>query len=258
MLVDSHCHLDLLNQKDDTPEISVLLAAARERGVGRFLCVCVNLPDFPRMQGLVLAEPDVYASVGVHPLQPAGASCDPDLLREFAAHERIVAIGETGLDYHYEGCSRAEQLERYTSQLRLATELRLPVIVHTREAREDTLACLAEHSDPAVGGVLHCFTEDLDMAERALEIGFYISFSGILTFRNAADLRETARRLPLDRVLVETDSPYLAPVPHRGKTNEPQYVCEVAACLAQLHGLDVDEIARVTTDNCRRLFGMGL
>ncbi len=258
MLVDSHCHLDLLARKDDTPDLPELLQAARSRGVGRFLCVCVSLDDFPAMYAGIEGQPDVYASVGVHPLQPAGASCDTNRLREYAARERIVAIGETGLDYHYEGCTAAEQRERFCTQLQLATELRLPVIVHTREAREDTLACIRAHTDPAIGGVLHCFTEDFEMAVAAIEMGFYISFSGILTFRNAESLRDTARRLPLDRILVETDSPWLAPVPHRGRTNQPQYVCEVAACLADLHGTGVDEVARITTANCRRLFGLGL
>lgn len=258
MLVDSHCHLDLLARKEDMPGLPDLLGAARSRGVHRFLCVCVSLNDFPAMYAGIADQPDVYASVGVHPLQPAGASCDVDRLREYAARDRIVAIGETGLDYHYEGCTAEEQRERFATQLRLATELRLPVIVHTREAKEDTLDCIRAHTDPAVGGVLHCFTEDLDMAEQALELGFYISFSGILTFRNAQTLRETARRLPLERILVETDAPWLAPVPFRGRTNEPQYVREVAACLADLHGKEVAEVARVTTENCRRLFGLGL
>ncbi len=256
--MDSHCHLDLLAQKDDVPELPVLLQAARERGVGRFLCVCVNQESFPAMLARIESEPDVYASVGVHPLQPSGAPCDPEVLRAHASGDRVVAIGETGLDYHYDGCSPEDQRERFTTQLRLATELRLPVIVHTRKAKEDTLACLSAHVDPGVGGVLHCFTEDFDMAEQALELGFYISFSGILTFRNARELRETARRLPLERILVETDSPWLAPVPHRGQTNQPKFVREVADCLAELHGVNAEEVARITTRNCRQLFGLGL
>lgn len=258
MLVDSHCHLDLLREKLGAVAVAGLLDAARARGVQRFLSVCVNLDDFPRLLETVEPEPDVFASVGVHPLQPAGACCDAEKLKELAAHPRVVAIGETGLDYHYDGCSPAEQRQRFETQLEVAGELGLPVIVHTRAAREDTLACLRAHGNPAAGGVLHCFTEDRAMAEAAIELGFYVSFSGILTFRNAGDLRETARHLPLERLLVETDAPYLAPVPHRGKTNEPQFVCEVAACLAELRGLPVDQLARITSENCERLFNINI
>lgn len=254
MLVDSHCHLDRLDLSAHGGSLDAALAAARARGVGHFLCIGVSADNAAAVKSLAERYADVDCSVGVHPLdiEPGSAPALDWLLGELD-HPRVVAIGETGLDYHYQPEAAALQQQAFRLHLEAARISGKPVIVHTREARADTLRLLREAALPQAG-VLHCFTEDWEMAKAALDLGFYISLSGIVTFRNAAALREVARQVPADRLLMETDSPYLAPVPHRGKANLPEYVREVAEFLAELRGVAYESLAEQTTDNFRRLF----
>lgn len=254
MLIDSHCHLDRLDLAAHGGSLDAALEAARAAGVGHFLCIGVSADNAATVKSLAERYADVDCSVGVHPLdlQP-GAEPALDWLLGELAHPKVVAIGETGLDYHYEPESAELQQASFRLHLDAARITGKPVIVHTREARADTLALLREAALPQAG-VLHCFTEDWEMAKAALDIGFYISLSGIVTFRNAEALREVARQVPADRLLVETDSPYLAPVPYRGKPNLPQYVREVAEYLAVLRGVSYETLAEQTSSNFRRLF----
>ncbi len=254
MLIDSHCHLDRLDLAAHGGSLDAVLDAARAAGVGHFLCIGVSADNAATVKGLAERYADVDCSVGVHPLDlEPGAEPALDWLLGELAHPKVVAIGETGLDYHYEPESAALQQASFRLHLEAARITGKPVIVHTREARADTLALLREAALPQAG-VLHCFTEDWEMAKAALDIGFYISLSGIVTFRNAEALREVARQVPADRLLVETDSPYLAPVPHRGKPNLPQYVREVAEYLAVLRGVSYESLAEQTSSNFKRLF----
>lgn len=254
MLVDSHCHLDRLDLSAHGGSLDAALQAARARGVEHFLCIGVSADNAATVRELAGRYPDVDCSVGIHPLdlKPGAEPALNWLLRELD-HPHVVAIGETGLDYHYEPEAAELQQASFRLHLDAARITGKPVIVHTRAARADTLALLRE-ADLPQAGVLHCFTENWDMARAALDLGFYISLSGIVTFRNAEPLREVARRVPADRLLVETDSPYLAPVPHRGKANLPQYVREVAEFLAELRGVALETLAEQTTANFRRLF----
>lgn len=254
MLIDSHCHLDRLDLTAHGGSLDAALDAARAAGVGHFLCIGVSADNAATVKGLAERYADVDCAVGVHPLdlEPGAAPALDWLLGELA-HPKVVAIGETGLDYHYEPESAGLQQASFRLHLEAARITGKPVIVHTREARADTLALLREAALPQAG-VLHCFTEDWEMARAALDIGFYISLSGIVTFRNAEALREVARQVPADRLLVETDSPYLAPVPHRGKPNLPQYVREVAEYLAVLRGVSYETLAEQTSSNFKRLF----
>jgi TatD DNase family protein len=254
VLIDSHCHLDRLDLAAHGGSLDAALDAARAAGVGHFLCIGVSADNAATVKGLAERYADVDCSVGVHPLDlEPGAEPALDWLLGELAHPKVVAIGETGLDYHYEPESAALQQASFRLHLEAARITGKPVIVHTREARADTLALLREAALPQAG-VLHCFTEDWEMAKAALDIGFYISLSGIVTFRNAEALREVARQVPADRLLVETDSPYLAPVPHRGKPNMPQYVREVAEYLAVLRGVSYETLAEQTSSNFKRLF----
>nr|WP_232106232.1 TatD family hydrolase [Pseudomonas mendocina] len=253
-MIDSHCHLDRLDLAAHGGSLDAALEAARTAGVGHFLCIGVSADNAATVKGLAERYADVDCSVGVHPLDlEPGAEPALDWLLGELAHPKVVAIGETGLDYHYEPESAALQQASFRLHLEAARITGKPVIVHTREARADTLALLREAALPQAG-VLHCFTEDWEMARAALDIGFYISLSGIVTFRNAEALREVARQVPADRLLVETDSPYLAPVPHRGKPNLPQYVREVAEYLAVLRGVSYEALAEQTSSNFKRLF----
>ncbi|MDY7115751.1 TatD family hydrolase [Halomonas sp. SSL-5] len=260
MFVDSHCHLDRLDPSTHNGDLAATLEAARARGVKQFLAIGVTLDDVPGVAAIAREHADVVISAGVHPLHRVAEEPTLEAIKETADRYGAVAIGECGLDYHYlekapdQVPSREVQRERFRRQLIAASELELPVIIHTREARDETLALIREHTDPAVGGVLHCFTEDLEMAREAVRHGFYISLSGIVTFHSAKALREVARQVPLDRLLIETDSPYLAPVPHRGNPNEPAWVVEVAECIAAERGISVDEVAMQTTANFYRLF----
>jgi len=253
-LIDSHCHLDRLDLTAHNGSLDAALEAARERGVGHFLCIGVSAENAADVKTVAERYPDVHCSVGIHPLD-VSTEKEPALewlLRELA-HPRVVAIGETGLDYHYEPESAELQKQSFRLHLEAGRITGKPVIVHTREARADTLALLRE-ADLTAAGVLHCFTEDWEMAKAALDLGFYISLSGIVTFRNAEALREVARQVPANRLLVETDSPYLAPIPYRGKPNLPQYVREVAEFLASVRGVELEALAEQTTENFYRLF----
>jgi TatD DNase family protein len=257
MYVDSHCHLSFPELQARLPDIRREMAAAR---VDRALCICTTLEEFDQVHALATGHDNFWATVGVHPDNEGVREPSVQDLVERAARPRVVAIGETGLDYYrLNGRSVADmawQRERFRVHIRAARATGLPLVVHTREASADTLALLAEEGAGAVRGVFHCFTETQAVAEGALALGFHISFSGILTFRNAQALRDVARQVPLDRCLIETDSPYLAPVPYRGKTNQPAYVPYVAAQLAELKGLDVATVAEATTRNFERLFGI--
>lgn len=254
MLVDSHCHLDRLDLAAHDGSLDAALDAARARGVGHFLCIGVSADNAAQVKALAERYADVDCSVGVHPLDLApGAEPALDWLLQELNHPNVVAIGETGLDYHYE--PEAAQLQQASFRLHLeaAGVTGKPVVIHTRAARADTLALLRE-ADLPQAGVLHCFTEDWDMARAALDLGYYISLSGIVTFRNADALRDVARQVPADRLLVETDSPYLAPIPHRGKPNLPEYVRDVAEFIALVRGERYEQLAEQTTANFRRLF----
>jgi TatD DNase family protein len=232
------------------------MAATRAAGVGHLLCVSIDLDAYPAMLALVEPHAEVSISVGVHPNERDATEPDPDKLVELARHPKNVAIGETGLDYFHGKGDLEWQRERFRRHIAAARYAKKPLIIHSRDARADTLAILRDEGAAEVGGVMHCFTEDWGTASAAMDLGFYVSFSGIVTFRNAADLREVARRVPDDRLLIETDSPYLAPVPHRGRPNEPRYVVHVATQLAELRGTDADANANLTSDNFARLFGM--
>ncbi|MFU8817981.1 MAG: TatD family hydrolase, partial [Pseudomonadales bacterium] len=245
LLVDSHCHLNYLEDPEQR------LDAARARGVGAFLCIGVDEAGIDQVLALAEAHEDVWASVGQH---PEAAAADPGWIVPRLAHPRVVAAGEMGLDYAHDPGreQRRQQLERFDFQLGLAADRKLPVIIHTRAAEADTLARLRAHE--GVFGVLHCFTESWGMASAALDLGYYVSISGIVTFKNADNVREVARRVPDERLLVETDSPWLAPVPYRGKRNEPAYVAETAAFLAQLRNQSLADLTASTTENFARLF----
>ena len=253
MFVDSHCHLDRLDLTPYNGEISAAIAAANEAGVKGILCVCIDMENFPAV--LKLAQQDnIWASVGIHPLESKSHEATAEELLEHAKHEKVVAIGETGLDYYYAKDGKEAMQQRFVTQLEVGDQSQLPVIIHTRDARQDTLDLMRAHASRESAGVLHCFTENWDMAKAAMDMNFFISLSGIVTFRNADALRDVARRVPLDRLLIETDAPYLAPIPHRGKSNEPKFVADVARYLASLKGVSVEELAQVTTDNFYRLF----
>lgn len=251
MLVDSHCHIDFEQYADRMPQ--VLEGMARNQ-VTHALCVSVNLADFPRVLALAEAHSQLFASVGVHPDQTEGASPSVQDLVERARHPKIVAIGETGLDYYRQEGDLEWQRARFRTHVRAARECGKPLIIHTRDAGGDTLRILREERAGEVGGVMHCFTETLEFALAAMDLGFYISFSGIVTFKNAISIKEVAKVIPLERILVETDSPYLAPVPHRGKTNEPGWVRHVAEEVARLRASSLEAVAQATTANFFRLF----
>lgn len=256
-LVDSHCHLDGLNYETLHKDVDDVLAKAAARDVKFMLAVATTLPGFKAMAQLLGDRPNVAWSCGVHPLNQ-DEEWDFAELAQLAADPRVIAMGETGLDYYYQRETMARQQASFREHIRTGRKLNKPVIVHTRDAREDTLAILREERAEECSGVLHCFTEDRDTAAKLLDMGFYISFSGIVTFRNAEALREAARYVPLDRMLVETDSPYLAPVPHRGKENQPAFTRDVAEYMAVLKGVDVETLAQVTTQNFSNLFHVPL
>jgi len=254
MYIDSHCHLDRVDLAPYAGRFSEMVQASRDAGVSHMLCVSIDLESYPDMLALVEVYPDISLSVGVHPCDRDRREPTVQELVDLSEHPHNVAIGETGLDYFRGEGDMEWQRERFRTHIRAARTVGKPLIVHTREAREDTIRILQEEAAAEVAGVMHCFTETWEMAQAALDLGFYISFSGILTFKNAAELREVATRVPLERVLIETDSPYLAPVPFRGKPNEPRYVERVAETLAELKGVEVAQIAQVTSENYSRLF----
>ena len=254
MLVDSHCHLDRLDLTPYNGNLDLAIAAAKEKQVEHMLCVCIDLDNFPAVLSIAERYTNVSASVGVHPTEAITQEPTIKQLVQLASHEKVVALGETGLDYYREDNAKEIQMERFRCHINAAKEVNKPLIIHTRQAREETIKILKEENAASIGGVLHCFTEDLSMAQQAIELNFYISFSGILTFQNAKELKEIAKQIPLERILIETDAPYLAPVPHRGKSNEPAYVYYVAHYLAELRNTNFATIAQVTTENFFNLF----
>ena len=253
MLVDSHCHIDFPELAGKLDSVFDLM---RENQVESALCVSVTLEDFPRVRALAEAYSHIYASVGVHPDYESVAAVSVAELVALAGHPRIVAIGETGLDYYRLKGDLEWQRERFRTHIRAARECGKPLIIHTRDAAEDTLRIMQEEGAEKAGGVMHCFTESLEVAKAAMDLGFYISFSGIVTFKNAKSIKAVAREVPLASTLVETDSPYLAPVPYRGRTNQPGYVKHVAAEVALLKELDFVQICRETTSNFYKLFNI--
>lgn len=252
MFVDSHCHIDFPDYADG---VAPLLANMRDADVGYALCISVNLENFPRVLAVAQAHDNVFASVGVHPDHDEGREPDVAELVRLAALPKVVAIGETGLDYYRMAREDVDwQRERFRTHIRAARQAGKPLVIHTRNAAEDTLAIMAEEGAGEAGGVMHCFTESQAVADAALDLGFYISFSGIVTFKNAKALKEVARHVPLDRLLIETDAPYLAPTPHRGQRNEPAYVRHVAEEIAALRGISLDEVAQASARNFFNLF----
>ena len=249
MLVDSHCHLPLMEAG-----LEQVFATARELNVGHMLCVSVDMDSFPQILSLARKYPNVFASVGVHPNTETVLEPDVDELAKLASDPEIVAIGETGLDYYRSSGDLEWQRDRFRHHIRAAKQINKPLIIHSREASPDLINILREEGAGSVGGVMHCFVDDWDTAQQAMDLNFCISFSGIVTFKNAQQVQEVARKVPLDRMLVETDSPYLAPIPYRGKPNQPGYVYYVAKFLAELRGDDFETLSRQTTDNFFNLF----
>ncbi len=255
MLIDTHCHLDMLDLAPYDNDINGAIDAAYRQGVRQLLSISVDLEKMNTILGFTQRK-GVYASCGVHPLESKGLITDELMLREYAHNPNVIAIGETGLDYFYEASDEAHEAQKisFMHHLKAAGDLGLPVIVHTRSAKEDTLNLIKEHGNPNSAGVLHCFTEDYAMAKAALDENYLVSISGIVTFKTAEDLKETVRKLPLESLIVETDSPYLAPVPYRGKKNEPKYVSEVAQYVADLKGIRYEALLEATAENFHRVF----
>lgn len=251
MLVDSHCHL---NFPELSQNLTHIKSAMQENNVGHALCISVTLPDFPQVLALAEANHNFYATVGVHPDYEDIEEPSVEQLVLLADHPKIVGIGETGLDYFRLTGDLEWQRQRFRNHIRAAVVCGKPLIIHTRNAADDTLRIMREEGAQQVGGVMHCFTESLDVALEAISLGFYISFSGIVTFKNAVALKEVAKQVPLDRILVETDSPYLAPIPFRGKINQPSYVKYVAEEVAKLRNIDFETFSSATTQNFFRLF----
>lgn len=251
MFIDSHCHINFPDFAGKLPEVFDLM---QQNQVSHALCISVELEKFPDILSLAETYPQVYASVGVHPDHEACTEPGVAQLTQLAQHPKVIAIGETGLDYYRLTGDLEWQRERFRTHIRAARAVGKPLVIHTREAAEDTLRLMQEENAHEAGGVMHCFTESLDVARAAMDMNFYISFSGIVTFKNAGAIREVAAHVPLDRMLIETDSPYLAPVPYRGKTNQPGYVRHVAETLASIRGISVEELGERTTENFFRLF----
>ena len=258
MYVDSHCHLNFPELRDQLPEVKAAMQGAR---VTAALVISTTIEEFGAVSALAESEPAWHCTVGVHPDTENLTEPDEALLLQLAQHPKVVGIGETGLDYYRLGERTVADMEwqrqRFRTHIRAAKRCQKPLVVHTRSASEDTLNILREEGAQACGGVFHCFTETEAVARAALELGFYISFSGILTFKNAQDLRAVASWVPMDRMLIETDSPFLAPAPYRGRVNQPAYVAEVARQVAELRGLDVEQVGEQTTENFKRLFKIG-
>lgn len=255
MFVDSHCHLDF---PEYAGQVDSLLARMSEAGVQNAMCISVDMPDFPNVLALAEAHPQLFATVGVHPDYEDTPEPTVDELVQLAQHPKILAIGETGLDYYRMGDRTYEQMEwqrqRFRTHIQAAIHAGKPLVIHTRSSSDDTIKIMKEEGASQVAGVMHCFTESWDVAKAAMDQGFYISFSGIVTFKSAKDLQETCKKVPLDRMLIETDSPFLAPIPHRGKTNEPAWVSHVAQFIADLRGISVEEVGHQTTQNFKSLF----
>lgn len=253
MLIDSHCHLDFPDLAENLPAILELM---QKNDVCGALCIGVNLEHFPRVLALAEAHPTLFAALGVHPEEDKAREPTLDALVSLADHPKIIAIGETGLDYYWHKDAPEWQRDRFRTHIRAARESQKPLVIHNRDASADVLRLMREENAAEVGGVLHCFTENWEIAEQVLALGFYISLSGIVTFKNAHIVKEVARRVPLERLLIETDSPYLAPTPYRGKINQPAYVKHVAEEIARLRELSLADVAAATSANFCRLFGL--
>jgi TatD DNase family protein len=256
MLIDSHCHLDRIDLEPYRNDFSLFLKEAENQRIEHMLCISIDMEAYPAMLALVDGYPQLSATVGVHPNAHEGVEPSVEQLIELGSHPKVIGIGETGLDYFRSTGDLGWQHERFRTHIRAAKALNKPLIVHTREAREDTLRILKEEGAESCGGVIHCFTENQAFAEQALDLNFYISFSGIVTFNSAQEIKDVAKQVPIDRFLIETDSPYLAPVPFRGKPNYPTYVRYVAEQIAELRGATFEEIAGASTRNFYRLFGL--
>lgn len=258
MLVDSHCHLNFLDLTDFDHDIANVLTQAEANDVRHFLCVCVELADYPQLEKLAMNYSNISISVGVHPNSEMEFPVTSQMLCDLAMNPACIAIGETGLDYYrtHTEEGREVQRNRFKAHIRAALKTSKPLIIHTRQAAEDTITLMEKENADQIGGVMHCFSESIDIARKAIDLNFYISFSGIVTFKNAASLQEVARQIPLNRILIETDSPYLAPVPYRGKQNHPALVKHVAEAIARLRGMKFDEIAEITTQNFYNCFNL--
>lgn len=252
MYIDSHCHLNML--ADEPGGIDAMVSEASDNGIDHILCIAIDKASCEEVKAIADSYPQVTASVGIHPNVDKAEQFTVEELVAEASHPKVIAIGETGLDYFRSEGDLEWQRDRFRVHIEAGKQTQKPLIIHTREAREDTMDILENEDAEKAGGIIHCFTENWETAKRALDIGFYISLSGIVTFKSAKDLQEVAKKLPLDRILIETDSPYLAPVPHRGKTNKPVFVKHVAEFLAELRGDTVENIAAVTSANFRQLF----
>ncbi len=256
MLIDSHCHLDYLLLENGVDEFKNILQSAWDEGIEHILNVSVTLETFPQVLEIANEYSEkITCSVGLHPSEKVEKEPSLEDIVKLASHPKVVAIGETGLDYHYDDVSKTVQQTRFITHIHAAKKLNKPLIIHNRDAKDDLLNILKEEGASEVGGVIHCFTEDWETAKKALDLGFYIGISGIVTFKNAEQLREVAKNVPIDRILVETDAPYLAPVPKRGKQNEPAFVKYIAEFVADLREMRFDEFAAKTTENFYRLFG---
>ena len=256
MFIDSHCHLDRIDLKPYNDDFATFVAQARSQQIQHMLCIAIDLESYPDLLALVEPYEDISLSVGVHPNVTDGREPTVDELMELASHSKIIAIGETGLDYFHSRGDLEWQHQRFKNHITVAKNLNKPLIIHTREAGQDSLDVLRETGADQVGGIIHCFTEDWAYAEKALDLNFYISFSGIVTFKNALAIKEVARKVPAERFLIETDSPYLAPVPYRGKPNYPTYVKHVAEHIAELRNTSIEAIAEQSSANFKRLFAM--
>lgn len=257
-IIDSHCHLDALDYEILHQNIDEVIEKAKARDVRHLLTIGVTLSRFEKQRDALAHRNDVSLACGVHPLDLEDEPFDYARLLELARHPKVIAVGEIGLDYYYSADNKTMQQDIFARQIQAANQLNKPVIIHSRAAREDTIRILRDNQAEKCGGVLHCFTESLEMAKQGLDLGLYISFSGIITFKNAEEIRDVARQVPLDRILVETDSPYLAPVPYRGKQNQPAYVREVCEYVAALKGVSAEEFARISTENFERLFNISV
>lgn len=256
MFIDSHCHLDRIDLSPYANDFNAFVEDARNQQILHMLCIAIDLESYPEMRALVEPYPGISLSVGVHPNVTEGREPAIDELMHLANDDKVIAIGETGLDYFHGKGDLDWQHRRFINHIEVAKSLKKPLIIHTREAGHDSLDVLRAQGAEQVGGIIHCFTEDWAYAEKALELGFYISFSGIVTFKNAQAIKDVARRVPADRFLIETDSPYLAPSPHRGKPNYPTYVRHVAEHIAELRDSSVEEIATLSRNNFYRLFAI--
>lgn len=254
MFIDSHCHLDRIDLSPYQNDFKLFMQEAENSKIDQMLCIAIDLESYPKMVDLVKDYPSISLSVGVHPNVQEGKDPSVEELIELGKSPKVIAIGETGLDYFRSEGDLEWQHQRFRNHIQAAKQLNKPLIIHTREAGHDSLDDLAAEGADEVGGIIHCFTEDWDYAKKALDLGFYISFSGIVTFKNAQDIKEVAKKVPADRFLIETDSPYLAPVPFRGKPNYPTYVPYVAEHIAELRNISVEEVALLSSDNFNTLF----